>query len=150
MVGSIVAANHVVIVTTPELASYEGTYELVDFSRDLVENEKVPLASQVVVINEYRDNDEAFANFLKKRFGLDPEVVPTIYRNDDTYSVLKEYTNPSMHKIPDIWYKVELLALGAKMPPDKTQGQNHMPPADESGGSKEPNPDTNPAENEDQ
>ena len=102
MVGAILAASHLVIVTRPEPAAFEGTLELVRFAESIVEAQAVFPTKRTLIFNEYRDVDRLVAQTLVEAIYTDDqnkdnfEKLPRINSSEDLRNLLKYFSEPSI------------------------------------------------------
>jgi hypothetical protein len=109
MVGAILAADHVVIVTLPELGAYEGTKELMDYAKS-VQGEVDPPSCDTLVINRCQDTDEYTTEKMIKLFNKSKEDVVVIRQDDELHRAMKRYRNPSIYRQSSIYSKMKLIA----------------------------------------
>lgn len=106
MVGAILASSNLVVVTRPELAAFEGTIELVNFAKSIVESQSVFPSTRKLVFNEYRDSDRKVAETMYKviyKEGNNSEKfddLPIIESSDDLRDTFKYYQRPSLLQHP--------------------------------------------------
>ncbi|MBX9606353.1 MAG: ParA family protein [Gammaproteobacteria bacterium] len=104
MVGAILASDHLVLVTRPEPAAFEGTIELMRFAQSVVESRDVYPSSHSLVFNEYRSSDRAIAETLFNLVYLNDEnndqrsfeKVPKISSSNELRDLFKFYDRPSI------------------------------------------------------
>jgi cellulose biosynthesis protein BcsQ len=116
MVGAILAASHLVIVTRPEPAAFEGTLELVRFAESVVEAQAVFPSKRTLIFNEYRDVDRLVAETLVEAIYTDDnnkeqfESFPRINSSDEIRDLLKYYSEPSILQHPLMGPAIQALA----------------------------------------
>jgi MinD-like ATPase involved in chromosome partitioning or flagellar assembly len=116
MVGAILASSHLVIVTRPEPAAFEGTLELVRFAESVVEAQAVFPTKRTLIFNEYRETDRLVAETLVQAIYEDQnhkekfETIPRIDSSDKLRNLLKYYSEPSILQSPLMGPAIEQLA----------------------------------------
>jgi cellulose biosynthesis protein BcsQ len=125
MVGAILAADHVVNVTLPDLGAYSGILELIDQAKE-ARSKFDPPANDTLVINRCQDTDEFTIQELIKRFNKSKEDVVMIRQDDDLHRIMKRYRTPSIYRESSIYSKMkEIVHKGIK--PPQQQKPEHKP-----------------------
>jgi cellulose biosynthesis protein BcsQ len=124
MVGAIVAADHIVVVTTPDSGAFEGTYELLDFTKRLEDEQQKVFGkerlTQALVINEYRRSDmdviKALTTLAEDRGIQALKDSVKIGYSERLYRTYKDYQVPTICKQATLWPKVVALAGDSRRP----------------------------------
>jgi len=96
MVGAILAADQLVIVTKPEESAFEGTIELVRFAQSVIDAANVFPSSQTLVFNGVRTEDRNIAERLFQLYYPNPtalgfDEIPSIPESGTIQDDLKFY-----------------------------------------------------------
>lgn len=125
MVGAILAADHVVNVTLPDLGAYSGILELIDQAKE-ARSKIDPPANDTLVINRCQDTDEYTIQELIKRFNKNKEDVVIIRQDDDLHRTMKRYRTPSIYRESSIYSKMKQIAHKGIKPPQQPKPE-HKP-----------------------
>lgn len=121
MVGAIIAANNLAIVTQADLAAFEGTIELVKFTEALTAPTSQIERQGILVFNEYDPKDELLAKTLFNAFYSNQphagtfEDAPKILTSTKMKNMLLHYSKPQILSTEGMKEAIQL--MGTKFHP---------------------------------